>query len=92
MFVRIYIQCEDMRETHIRGGYLDSSNILFNDSFVITPRLNEQGLIKRKISNQSIINHSNDQFRLTSISCFANSLASERRPEASGLTASYIAI
>jgi hypothetical protein len=62
MSVRVSVQCEGMHETHIRGGYLDSANILFNDSFVVTPRLNEQGLIERRMSNQSIINRSNDQF------------------------------
>lgn len=46
MIIRFSVQCQDIHETHIRGGYLDSANILFNDVFVVTPRLNEQGLVK----------------------------------------------
>lgn len=59
MIIRLSVQCQDIHETHIRGGYLDSANILFNDVFVVTPRLNEQGLVKN-INNQSIVKYSND--------------------------------
>lgn len=47
MIIRFSVQSQDIHETYIRGGYLDSANILFNDVFVVTPRLNEQGLVKK---------------------------------------------
>lgn len=61
MMVRVSVRCQDTHETHIRGGYLDSANILFNDAFVVTPRLNEQGLVKEisvisLLSNIQMIN------------------------------------
>lgn len=55
MIIRFSVQSQDIHETHIRGGYLDSANILFNDVFVVTPRLNKQGLVKKKTSQISIL-------------------------------------
>lgn len=72
--------------THIGRRYLDTSNIFFYNFWVVA-----HGFYKKCLHLVSS-KQSTQRKRHTSMFCFANSLARERRPAAMGFTASYIAI